>query len=188
MRMFNMKRYALEEDPGTLADPAEKPPEASHKPSGEEKEPEEGNPSVDSFASILEEHTALFLDEVRTEVDDVLDFSMENGFHYADAIPDEMKFDGVCSSGHQGTRFFDDLLGDCKYEVTVFVGPLRDSLAEFGVKAPKSPIPDAIRDDWDKYETLGQCEITLTLAVHSLNYIFKGNLKKGEITRQYWGE
>jgi hypothetical protein len=95
----------------------------------------------------------------------------------------------VSGTAEAPTEFLSDLIGGGNWEAAIYVEPLLQIYEEKGVTNPKEAFR-ASQQEMDDFEyevrdAFPSCRFTVTFQVHTMNYLFKGDLKKG-ITWQGW--
>ena len=132
--------------------------------------------------SLMEELASLISPGLRAVSD-----SEAYGLKNLNQIPDEeMVIPGRIEGA---TNFLEDLMGSAVWECTLYVQPLAEVYLERGIRKPEDRFGgtyEALAEFDDALlEAIQQCSFVLALRIHTLNYLMKGDLKRG-VTWQGW--
>ncbi len=132
--------------------------------------------------SLMEEVASLISPGLRAVPD-----SEAYGLNDLGQIPDqEMVIPGRIEGA---TNFLEDLMGSAVWECILYVGPLAEVYRERGIKKSGDQFGgtyEALAEFDDALlKAIPQCSFVLALRIHTLNYLMKGDLKRG-VTWQGW--
>lgn len=143
-----------------------------------------------SFADELESSLDNLMEELASLISPglrVVPDSEAFGLRGLSQIPDE---EMVISGRIEGaSNFLEDLMGSAVWECTLYVQPLAEVYQERGIRKPEDRFggtSEALAEFDDALlEATAQCSFVLALRIHTLNYLMKGDLKRG-VTWQGW--
>lgn len=134
------------------------------------------------------------LDDLMEEVGSLLSLELKavpdsKDYGLADLaqIPDEQ----MVIPGHieGASNFLEDLMGSAVFECTLYLQPFVAVYKERGITKPGdrfNGVDEALSDFDDAVQdALEQCSFVLALRIHTMNYLMKGNLRRG-VTWQGW--
>jgi hypothetical protein len=126
------------------------------------------------------------LEEVASLISEGTDLEPEQGIQDAlSSYGRDLKISGFVRTP---TDFLSDLLGDGRWEMEADVEPVAELYRRRGLP-PQQPFQGTREEEAELQdevlEALPFCHFVLTLQVHTMDYLFKGDLRRG-VTWQGW--